>query len=248
MKRIFTVCLALALLVNLSGCKNTDGNEDATKAMEATEIATEEHVFTKSFIGTVTDETDTYMIVEPDEGEEERKLNSEIAVYYTTIHTDYLYGEGRRVVVYYDSDAINEKNEIVSDDISTEGFRDFELVIEENGNNKFEKVLAFDEMSDVVSFGQFGDVNVITYGVDVTVNVDDKSVSLKEALEKSLITPQAITVRANRDVRLNLAAVTDYRDGGSREYVYENYKIIKYHTEGGKRDLYIGTLNMKYSE
>lgn len=246
MKKIFTACLALALLLSLPGCKN-EGGEDATEALEATEIVTEEQVVTKSFIGTVVDETDTYMIVEPDEGEEERELSEEIAVYYTTVHADYLYGEGRRVVVYYESDAINEKFEIVSDDISTEGFRDFKLVINENGNNKFEKVLVADEANEVVSFGHLGDVNVVTYGVDVTVNADGKSVKLKEALEKSFITPQAITVMANRDVRLNLAAETVYRDGGSREYVYDNYKIIKYHTEDGKRDLYIGNLNMKYT-
>lgn len=243
MKKLLCLILTIGFSLGLTGC----GGNGAEKATEVYEDATE-GVVTKSFIGTVVEETDTYMYVEPDRGEEERKLSDKIAVFYTTIHADYFYGTGRRVVVYYESDAINEKNEILSDDISTEGFRDFEMDIKENGSTRFERVLIADEADEAVTFGQFGDLNVVTYGVDVTIIADGREVTLKEALEKGYVTPQAITVRANRDVKLGQAELVEYRDGGSREYVYDNYKIIKYHAEGGKRDLYIGSLNMKYSE
>lgn len=243
MKKLLCLILTIGFSLGLTGC----GGNGAEEATEVYEDATE-GVVTKSFIGTVVEETDTYMYVEPDKDEEERKLSDKIAVFYTAIHADYFYGTGRRVVVYYESDAINEKNEILSDDISTEGFRDFEMDIKENGSTRFERVLIADEADEAVTFGQFGDLNVVTYGVDVTINADGREVTLKEALEKGYVTPQAITVRANRDVKLGQAELVEYRDGGSREYVYDNYKIIKYHTEGGKRDLYIGSLNMKYSE
>ncbi len=237
MKKLLSILLIIVMLLAVAGCKNN--TEDINEVMEDVT----EGVVTKSFIGTIVEETDTYMYVEPDEGEEERALSDKIGVFYTTIHSDYFYGEGRRVVVYYESDAINKKHEIFSDDISTEGFRDFELVIKETGEAKFEKMLVADENGSAAGFNN---VNVKAYGVDVTVNVDGRNVTLKEALEKGYVTPQAIVVRANRDAKLKGAQLIEYRDGGSREYVYDNYKIIKYHKEDGNRDLYIGNLNMKY--
>lgn len=246
MKKVLCILTILSLAFSIAGCKNDESITDATEIVVATE-AIEEAVVTKSFIGTVTEEGDAYMCVEPDKGEEERKLSDNIVVFYNYLHTDYLYGIGRRVVVYYQSDAITAAHEIFTDDISTEGFRDFELVIKENGTTKFEKVIIADGENEPVNFGHMGNVNVSTYGVEVMVKVDGKTVTLKEALERSLITPQAITAMANRDVLLNQAKETIYRDGGSCEYTYDNYKIIKYSTTEGKHDLYIGTLNMKYS-
>ena len=239
MKKLICIFAAVGLTLTVAGCRGNIGEVDVMS-----EDATENAV-TKCFIGTVLEESDTYMYVEPDEGEEERELSDSIGVFYTTIHKDYFYGTGRRVVVYYQSDAVSDEGEIVSDDISTEGFRDFEIIVEENGQARFERVLAADEADSSIVFNN---INVKTYGVDVKFAADGKMVSLQEALEKGFITPQAITARANRDVRLNQAKEITYRDGGSREYVYDGYKIIKYHTEDGKRDLYIGNLNMKYSK
>lgn len=45
----------------------------------------------KQFIGTVLEETTTYMIVEPNEDEEERKSSDKICINYGTDHMDYLY-------------------------------------------------------------------------------------------------------------------------------------------------------------
>ena len=39
-----------------------------------------------------------------------------------------------------------------------------------------------------------------------------------------------------------------YKDGGSMEYHYENYTIIKCHTSGGNRDVYIGTKEMTLND
>lgn len=242
MKKLLFILFALTLA--LTGCTNkTDNYEDATEATLPTEEAKEEEVVIRCFIGTVTDEGDSYMCVEPDKGEAERKLSDEMVVFYNYLHTDYLYGIGRRVVVYYQSDQITPAFEIFTDDISTEGFRDFELTVEENGTTKFEKILNAENNEDKLSFMS----NVSTYGVDVKVNVDGKSVSLKEAFDKNYITPQAIDVMANRDSLLGKAKKAAYHDGGSCEYTYDNYKIISYNTKDGKTDLYIGTLNMKYT-
>ena len=54
-----------------------------------------------SFVGTVIEETATYMIVEPNEDEIERKSSDRIVVNYGTDHIDYLYGIGRKVIINY---------------------------------------------------------------------------------------------------------------------------------------------------
>ncbi len=54
-----------------------------------------------SFVGIVLEETTTYMIVEPNEDEEERKSADKIKINYGVDHIDYLYGVGRKVIINY---------------------------------------------------------------------------------------------------------------------------------------------------
>lgn len=54
-----------------------------------------------SFVGTVIEETTTYMIVEPNEDEPERKSADRIVINYGTDHIDYLYGIGIKVIINY---------------------------------------------------------------------------------------------------------------------------------------------------
>ena len=55
----------------------------------------------QSFVATVLEEGTTYMLVEPAEGENERKSSDKIVINYGEEHLDYLYGVGTKVVVYY---------------------------------------------------------------------------------------------------------------------------------------------------
>ena len=75
-----------------------------------------------SFVGTVLEETTTYMIVEPNEDEEERKSADQIRINYGVDHRDYLYGIGRKVVIQY-TGYIKETYpaQIDTDNILTEG-------------------------------------------------------------------------------------------------------------------------------
>lgn len=45
-----------------------------------------------------------------------------------------------------------------------------------------------------------------------------------------------------------IGIVAKYKDGGSMEYHYENYSIIKIHTLDGNRDVYIGIPSMKFND
>ncbi len=186
-----------------------------------------------SFLGTVIEETDSYMIVEPDEYEEERQLSDRFTVRYPSEHPDYLYGEGRRVVVYYfETPSLRSDFEMITDDISTEGFRDFDLsIIPSEHPDSLEKVMICE--------------GLYYYGIsDITISVDNQTLSLPEALESDKITLRALLVRANQDVRNGIAKELSYDDGGSALYQYEDYSIIKYHTLDGNRDMYIGSRDM----
>lgn len=55
---------------------------------------------------------------------------------------------------------------------------------------------------------------------------------------------EEIIAKANKD----LPDAISYDDGGSIEYHYENYTIIKFHTLDGNRDVYIGTKNMTIND
>ena len=83
-----------------------------------------------SFVGTILEETTTYMIVEPNEDEIERKSADKIKINYGTDHIDYLYGIGRKVVIYYTGYIMESyPAQINTDKISTEGYEDFTITV-----------------------------------------------------------------------------------------------------------------------
>ena len=80
--------------------------------------------------------------------------------------------------------------------------------------------------------------------------------SLEKALKDGYLTLSGILVKANKDVKevedayaeretelrggpMLFPIKTSYDDGGSVEYRYINYTIIKYHKLDGNRDMYI---------
>ena len=59
---------------------------------------------------------------------------------------------------------------------------------------------------------------------------------------------EEIIAKANQDEKDGKIKTEMYKDGGSMEYHYENYTIIKYHTLDGNRDVYIGTKGLKLND
>ena len=55
---------------------------------------------------------------------------------------------------------------------------------------------------------------------------------------------EEIIEKANKDIPNAIS----YDDGGSMEYHYEDYTIIKYHTLDGNRDVYMGVKGMKLND
>ena len=200
----------------------------------------------QSFVGKVIEETTTYMIIEPEKDEYERTVAEKIKIEYGTDHLDYLYGTGRLVVIYYKGDintADGNMASIKSDDISTEGFREWEMKVvpsnEPNNKKIMEKTQPHD--SDTTSHW-YKQYNLYYHGLeDVIITVDGEQHSLAHALKRGKITMSAILAKANQDVADGVIEEISYDDGGSSVFKYPDYTIVKYHTLDGNDDMYIGT-------
>ena len=127
-----------------------------------------------------------------------------------------------------------------TNNISINGYEDFEITVKESKHIEKKKIL---NNKDLASDTR--DFNLYYYGLDeVNVEVDNKNISLDEALKSGKITLSGIEIKANKD----FPNAISYNDGGSMEYHYKDYTIIKVHKLDGNRDVYIGNSNMKLDQ
>lgn len=83
--------------------------------------------------------------------------------------------------------------------------------------------------------------SVYTFGGDVTITIDgDKVYSIEDALSQNVISGEDILEQAKIDEKYGLCEEGCYMDGGSTEYLYSNYTILKCNTLNENKDLYIG--------
>lgn len=191
----------------------------------------------ESFVATVLEETTTYMIVEPNEDEQERKSSDKIVINYGTEHIDYLFGIGRKVIINY-TGYIKETYpaQIDTDDILINGYEEFELTVKNASNQNKTKIVSNKELDPYSS-----DCGLYYYGLEeVNITIDNKTIPLEEALKTGKMTLDGLIIKANKDI----PNPEIYKDGGSMEYHYDNYTIIKMHKLDGNRDVYIGTKDM----
>lgn len=194
-----------------------------------------------SFIGTILEETTTYMIVEPNEDEIERKSSDKIVINYGTDHRDYLYGIGRKVLIKYDGYIMETyPAQINTDNILTEGYEEFELTVKKSDKVRKTKILNNQDLYKCNS-----DYDLYYYGLEeVNITVDNQTMSLESALKSGKITIDGILAKANQDVSDEIIKEKRYDDGGSVEFYYDKYTIIKCHSLDGNRDVYIGVPEM----
>jgi len=187
----------------------------------------------RSFIATVIEEEPTYLIVEPNDGEPEKlQSNTRKILIANGENRDYFYGVGRKVIITYDNKIQSDTNTIIGADIDTDGYDKFEFEVVESEKIEKKKIL---NNKDLDKFNS--DYDLYYYGLEeVNVKVDDKVMTLEKALRDGYLTLSGILSKANKDKGDN---VVSYDDGGSREYQYESFVIIKYHKLDGNRDMYI---------
>lgn len=88
------------------------------------------------------------------------------------------------------------------------------------------------------------DYTIYGYDGSVNIRIDGEDYSLKTALLEDRITMEEIIEKANKD----FPNAISYDDGGSMEYHYNNYTIIKCNRLDGNRDVYIGTKDMTLND
>lgn len=85
------------------------------------------------------------------------------------------------------------------------------------------------------------DYNVCTFGGEVTITIEkDMVYTLEDAIQENIITVEDILSKAKMDEKYGICEGGYYSDGGSTEYCYPEYTILKYNTLDGNQDLYIG--------
>ena len=92
------------------------------------------------------------------------------------------------------------------------------------------------------------DYNIYGYDGIVNIKIDGKEYSLKEALLENKITMEEIIEKASKDEKDGKITAEMYKDGGSMEYYYDNYTIIKFATLSGNGDVYIGTKDLRLTD
>ena len=207
-----------------------------------------------SFIATIIEEEPTYLIVEPNDGELE-KLQSKTRKILIAggEYRDYIYGVGRKVIITYDNKIQSDTNTIIGADIDTDGYEKFEFEVVESEKLEKRKILNNTDLHKLNT-----SYDLYYYGLEeVSVKVDNKVMTLENALKDGYLTMSGILSKANRDIRNK--KISDeyyeidyiykdghlypyevrYEDGGSVEFHYANVVIIKFNTLDGNNSMYI---------
>lgn len=197
-----------------------------------------------SFYGVVKEANQSSIIVEPNEGEEIRKSADKISIHLGA-DSDVLYEVGTNVKITYTGYIMETyPAQVNAVNIELKSAEEFEIRFydkQPQNNEKIHKVLDKSETNKY-------DYNIYAYEGSVNIVIDGKEMSLKDALLNNKITMEEIIAKATKDLDEKKISGDMYRDGGSIEYQYENYTIIKCHTIEGNRDVYIGRKGMSMND
>lgn len=194
-----------------------------------------------SFFGKVIESTASYIIVEPNEDEDIRKSSDKISISLEE-YNDAIYEVGTNVKITYDGTIMESyPAQVKVTKIEVKSTENFEIIFKDRQPiDSYNKVYVILDKSETNKY----DYTIYAYDGSVNIRIDGKEYSLKEALLENKITMEEIIAKANKD----FPDAVSYDDGGSIEYHYENYTIIKCHRLDGNRDVYIGTKEMTLND
>ena len=197
------------------------------------------------FYGKVIESNAKYIIVEPNENEEERKAADKISVGLGE-NNDALYTIGTNVKITYDGTILESyPAQVKATKIEIKSAENFEILFKDRQPiDSYNKIYAILDKSETDKYNY----TIYAYDGSVNIKIDDKEYSLKDALLESKITMEEIIQKANKDLDNNKITGDMYKDGGSMIYQYDTYTIIKCHTIEGNRDVYIGTKEMTLND
>lgn len=236
--------LIIALIALLCGCQDNmaeleSPNEVGLEIVEETanndvenDATLEQSTDEYSFFATVVESYASSIVVEPYEDEEIRKSSDRISIGLGE-HNDCLFMVGTNLKITFNGNIMETyPAQIEATKIELKSADDFEILFYDKQSIESSKIYTILEAKETDKY------NYSVYGYDGSVNIriDGKDYSLRDALLQNKITMEEIIVKANIDIPNAIG----YDDGGSVEYHYDNYTIIKCHSLDGNRDVYIG--------
>ena len=126
----------------------------------------------------------------------------------------------------------NSKNVWTSD----QNITDFSLVFSENKNIGKKKIV-----SRSIFFED--SYNVYLYNGELKIIINNTEYNLYEALKSDKLTMQDIVSKIKNEAKKS----NEWDDGGSALYDMESFKVLKYKTISGNKDLYIGSNELNYN-
>lgn len=242
--KIVSIVLAIIVLVILIIIVNNKVNNNKKIEQQILEDTNkvnsqigEENNNYQSFIGKVVETERTYIIVEPNENEEERKSSDKYRIFLGE-NNDMIYPVGTILEITYTGvikDTYPSQIDVIN--IEIKSVSDFELQFKNDESKQVKKIIDKEEIE------QFS-YNVYSYNGNVNIKINDEVISLKDALINNKISIDEIIQKANQDLEGKKITGDVYKDGGSMIYKYPDYTIIKYHNLDGNRDVYIGSSDM----
>lgn len=197
-----------------------------------------------SFFGKFIESNEKRIIVEPNENEKIRESGDKVYIGLGE-YNDALYMVGTNVKITYEGTVMTTYPlQVKATKVELKSGENFEILFNDKqpqSNIKAHKIVDKNEIDKY-------NYDVYMYARRVNIRIDGKDYSLKEALLENKITMEEIIAKANRDEKDGKIRADMYKDGGSMEYHYENYTIIKCHTVDGNRDVYIGTKDLKLTD
>lgn len=119
---------------------------------------------------------------------------------------------------------------------------DFKLSVTPSGKKERTEILRVNEKYENGSTSY----SLYYYGLsDVSITIDGQTLPLAQALQEGKLTPQDIRRKGWQDLENKEIRGGAYRDGGSVDYLYGDFTIIKFNTLDGLRDFYIGIPEME---
>lgn len=105
------------------------------------------------------------------------------------------------------------------------------------------------EKITVNELGNMYDYDIYYYGLEnVEIKIDNTEIDLKKALSEEKVTMEQIIEQAEKDRVAGIIVSQAYDDGGSIEYYYDKYTIIKCNSLDGDTDVYIGITEMRLTD
>lgn len=193
----------------------------------------------KSFFGKVIESEASYIIVEPNEDEVERKSSDKFRINLGE-NNDALYMVGTNVKITYSGNIMEtHPAQINAINIEIKSADDFELIFKQRYDLEIKTIVEKNEIDNLI-------YSVYSYGGDVFIKINGKEFELREALLNNKITIDEIIKKANTDLNAGKITGDMYKDGGTKIYKYDEYTILKYNTLNGKNDVFIGNVGMTY--